>query len=170
LIAQLGSGAVLGFRELGGGGRKVGLFLAHLKDESAGAITLFRADDAVRVGRAEGMSKPVVLPCMKGLVTATPRGYSGDYFIGLNWLSPSLTRPRREQQFYEDAHAFTQAAGVCLPERGGAGTGNGAGAAASHALIALAELPLLDRAHNPKSQPSSDPKLAGLHIAQYVCE
>ncbi len=136
-LALLGDDLVLGFRELGGGGRKVGLHLERLLGEP------LRAQKPVRVGRAEGFSKPVVVPCMDGLVTATPRGYSGDYFIGLNWLSRSLSRPRREQQFYEDAHAFTQAATVCMGE---------------HALIALAELPMLDR------------KKAALHIARYSCE
>ena len=80
---------------------------------------------------------------MGGLVTATPRSYSGDYFIGINWLSSDFTRPRREQQFYEDARAFTQAAAVCMGE---------------HALIALAELPQLDR------------ERTDLHIASYACE
>ena len=51
---------------------------------------------------------------MDGVVVATPRTYGGDYFVGVNWLDDGLTRTRGEQQFYEDSHAFTQVAAVCL--------------------------------------------------------
>jgi hypothetical protein len=121
------------------------LHVAHVEAERGahGVTKGPRMIEPVRVGRADGVGRPSLAACMGGIVTATPRSYSGDYFIGLNWLSSELRHPRREQQFYEDARAFTQAATACLGER---------------ALIALAELPQLDR---PK---------ADLHIATYACE
>jgi hypothetical protein len=67
---------------------------------------------------------------MGGLVSATPRTYGGDYFIGFNWLDRSLRRARGEQQFYEDSHAFTQVAATCL---------------GAHAVLLIAEFPQLHR-------------------------
>ena len=89
-----------------------------------------RADALVRVGRADGVGRPALEPCMGGLVSATPRTYGGDYFIGINWLDAELTRSRGEQQFYEDSHAFTHVAASCQ---------------GPHALLFIAEFPQLTR-------------------------
>ena len=140
-LAMLDGQLVLGYRAPGRGARKPGLHVTNVESALAGAPPKVHA--GTRVGRADGVGRPTLLACMDGFVTATPRSYSGDYFIGLNWLSRDFTRPRREQQFYEDARAFTQAASACLGPR---------------ALIALAELPQLDRAQ------------AELHVAAYTCE
>jgi hypothetical protein len=136
---------VLGYRAPGRGGKRPGLHLANVEAERGAHAVLQspRARAPVRVGRADGVGRPSLTACMGGLVAATPRSYAGDYFIGINWLSRAFTKPRREQQFYEDARAFTQAAGACL---------------GTHALLALAELPQLDR---PKAE---------LHVAAYSCE
>jgi hypothetical protein len=141
-LASLDGQLVLAYRAPGRGARKPGLQVAYL-ELSALADALPKTRGATRVGRADGVGRPTLLACMDGLVTATPRSYSGDYFIGINWLASDFARPRREQQFYEDARAFTQAATACLGER---------------ALIALAELPQLDR---PQAE---------LHVATYTCE
>jgi hypothetical protein len=85
----------------------------------------------MRVGRADGVGRPAIAPCMEGVVVATPRTYGGDYFVGVNWLDRELTRTRGEQQFYEDSHAFTQVAAACLGD---------------HALLLIAEFPQLHSA------------------------
>jgi hypothetical protein len=126
---------LLGFRDRRGGA-KTGLYLARVP--SFGAVR----GRAVRVGRADGVSKPALLACMGGVVAATPRTYGGDYFVGINWLDRDLRRVRGEQQFYEDAHAFTQVAATCL---------------GAHALLLIAEFPQLQR------------KSAGLHAVGYGC-
>ena len=70
--------------------------------------------EPVRVGRADGVGRPALAPCMDGVVVATPRTYGGDYFVGVNWLDQrAAQRTRGEQQFYEDSHAFTQVAVAC---------------------------------------------------------
>lgn len=144
-LAFLGDELVIGYRAPGQHGKKAGLQLAHVRGEvgAHGVMAEPSAPEPKRVGRADGVGSPSLTACMGGLVAATPRSYSGDYFIGINWLSGALEHPRREQQFYEDAHAFTQTAGVCLGD---------------HALLALAELPPLDQ---PKAQ---------LHVATYACQ
>jgi len=136
---------VLGYRAPGRAGKRPGLQLANVEAERGAHAVLQapRVRAPVRVGRADGVGRPSLTACMGGLVAATPRSYAGDYFIGINWLSRAFTKPRREQQFYEDARAFTQAAGACM---------------GAHALLALAELPQLDR---PKAE---------LHVAKYACE
>ncbi len=143
-LASLGERLLLGYRSPGSSARKPGLYIAPLEPVASSSL---RALSPLRVGRADGVGHPRLVPCLQGLVSATPRSYSGDYFIGINWLSPTLARPRREQQFYEDARAFTHAAIACL------GPGDG-----DRALFALAELPQLDRAE------------AALHAATYACE
>lgn len=112
---------VLGFRDRRAG-EKTGLYLRRVNDDG-------RAP-AMRVGRADGVGKPALVPCMGGVVAATPRTYGGDYFVGINWLDTSLRRARGEQQFYEDAHAFTQVSAACL---------------GTHALLLIAEFPQLQR-------------------------
>ncbi|HMI93449.1 MAG TPA: hypothetical protein VK509_18885 [Polyangiales bacterium] len=121
LIAHNGR-LVLAFRDHREG-EKTGLYVAPL-----GATGLLNAP--VRVGRADGTGRPALVACMGGLVSATPRTYGGDYFIGINWLDAQLERSRGEQQFYEDSHAFTHVAASC---QGG------------HALLFIGEFPQLTR-------------------------
>jgi hypothetical protein len=116
---------------------KIGLYLAFV---GAAAV---RQAELVRVGRADGVGRPALEPCMGGLVSATPRTYGGDYFIGFNWLDGELRRTRGEQQFYEDSHAFTQVAVTCVD---------------SHALLLIAEFPQLHR------------ETAALRALPYVCD
>ena len=116
---------------------KIGLYLAFVGEQAV------RGADLIRVGRADGVGRPALEPCMDGLVSATPRTYGGDYFIGFNWLDRSLRRARGEQQFYEDSHAFTQVAATCL---------------GTHAVLLIAEFPQLHR------------DTAALRALPYVCE
>jgi hypothetical protein len=101
-------GLLLAYRDQPSQQRKPGLYLVRL-DSRAAPI-----GQPVRVGRADGIGRPDVRACMGGFVTATPRTYGGDYFVGINWLDGTLQNPRGEQQFYEDTHAFTRAASACL--------------------------------------------------------
>lgn len=143
-LTFLDDGLVVGYRAPGHGAKKPGLHIGWIEGgELSSGDSPPHIVSPHRVGRADGVGRPTLTACMGGIVTATPRSYSGDYFIGINWLSTALQHPRREQQFYEDARAFTHAAGACL---------------GTHALIALAELPQLDR---PKAE---------LHVATYTCE
>jgi hypothetical protein len=123
-LLALGDQLVLGFRDRRAGA-KTGLYLARIADRGA------QEAEAVRVGRADGVGRPALTPCMDGVIAATPRTYGGDYFVGINWLDRALQRARGEQQFYEDAHAFTQVAGACLGSR---------------AVLLIAEFPQLHRA------------------------
>jgi hypothetical protein len=113
---------VLGFRDRRAHD-KTGLYLAKVREGA-------RAATAVRIGRADGVGRPALTPCMSGVVAATPRTYGGDYFVGVNWLDRDLRKARGEQQFYEDARAFTQVAAACV---------------GSHALLLIAEFPQLHR-------------------------
>ena len=124
-LLRFGDGWLLGYRDRRAPEAKTGLYLARA---SAGGE---RLGQTVRVGRADGIGRPALEPCMGGVVAATPRTYGGDYFVGINWLDSELRRARGEQQFYEDAHAFTQVAAACL---------------GAHALLLIAEFPQLQRA------------------------
>lgn len=121
-LFALGGELLLGFRDHRAG-EKTGLYLTHVGSG-------FERAAPVRVGRADGVGNPALVPCMGGVVAATPRTYGGDYFVGVNWLDRGLRRARGEQQFYEDAHAFTQVAAACV---------------GSHALLLIAEFPQLQR-------------------------
>ncbi|MDH5674560.1 MAG: hypothetical protein OEZ06_20705 [Myxococcales bacterium] len=103
-------------------GRKAGLYVAPIA-EGSGSIA-DKPGEAVRIGRADGKQRPSLCPCMGGLVAATPRSYGRDYFVGINWYDQALRPGRGEQQFYEDAHAFTGADVACVGD---------------HALILIAE-------------------------------
>jgi len=116
---------------------KIGLYISFVDERPLGAEAL------VRVGRADGVGRPALEPCMGGLVSATPRTYGGDYFIGFNWLDLELRRARGEQQFYEDSHAFTQVAATCV---------------GTHAVLLIAEFPQLLR------------ETAALRAVPYRCE
>jgi hypothetical protein len=86
---------------------------------------------AVRVGRADGVGRPVLQRCLGGLVAATPRTFAGDYFVGVVHVDSALERLSAEQQFYEDSHEFAQVAAACqssdvlllIAERGRLGAG-----------------------------------------------
>jgi hypothetical protein len=120
----VGDALGLGYRHRADGRGKTGLYLAKV------APDLSRLAPAVRAGRADGIGRPTLEPCMGGLLAATPRTYGGDYFVGVNWFDDSLRRARGEQQFYEDSHAFTRVAGACLK---------------AQALLLIAEFPQLHR-------------------------
>jgi hypothetical protein len=122
-LFAMGDRLVLGFRDRRPGA-KTGLYLSRIGPRGQ------RAPAAVRIGRADGVGRPALEPCMGGVVAATPRTYGGDYFVGVNWLDRDLRRARGEQQFYEDAHAFTQVAVACV---------------GSHAVLLIAEFPQLQR-------------------------
>lgn len=117
-------GLVLAFRERPASDQKPGLYLASV---SASGTAL---GARVRLGRADGVAPPALVACQGGLVAAVPRTYGGDYFVGLHWIGRELGRRRGGQQFYEDAHAYTQAAVACLDD---------------HALLLVAEHAALDR-------------------------
>ena len=133
-LVELDGGLVLGFRDHRAG-EKTGLYVAPLAGRAL-------ASQPVRVGRADGTGRPALAPCMGGLVSATPRTYGGDYFIGINYLDAELNRSRGEQQFYEDSHAFTHVAATCQ---------------GAHALLFIAEFPQLTR------------PIAALRAVSYVC-
>ena len=127
-LFSIGDEAALGYRERKAG-EKTGLHLSSFTLSEAGAGVML--GHSMRVGRADGVGRPAIAPCMEGVVVATPRTYGGDYFVGVNWLDRELTRTRGEQQFYEDSHAFTQVAAACL---------------GAHALLLIAEFPQLHSA------------------------
>ncbi len=123
-LFPLGAGLALGYRDRTGAGSKTGLYLARVGSDGE------ELGRAVRAGRADGVGRPALQACMNGVVAATPRTYGGDYFVGINWLDQRLERSRGEQQFYEDAHAFTQVSAACF---------------GAHALLLIAEFPQLQR-------------------------
>lgn len=124
-----GDELVLGYRDRKGAD-KAALHLASYPRSALAGGELPRPSREVRVGRADGVGRPALAPCMAGVVVATPRTYGGDYFVGVNWLDGKLGRSRGEQQFYEDSHAFTQVSALCL---------------GTHALLLIAEFPQLHR-------------------------
>ena len=123
-LFPLGASLALGYRDRTGAGAKTGLYLAKV---GARGDALGRA---VRAGRADGVGRPALQACMDGVVAATPRTYGGDYFVGINWFDHRLEKSRGEQQFYEDAHAFTHVSAACF---------------GAHALLLIAEFPQLQR-------------------------
>ncbi len=110
-LIELGGQPLLAYRDRRGKGDRTGLYLTRV----AGRGEL--VGETARVGRADGVGRPALAPCMGGLVTATPRTYGADYFVGINWLDRGLTRVRGEQQFYEDTHAFSRAAVACVGDQ-----------------------------------------------------
>jgi hypothetical protein len=136
-FARGAEGLVVGFRDQPSTTRRAGLYLAPL---SKAGTTL---GERVRLGRADGVSRPALAGCMGGTVAAVPRTYGGNHFIGLHWIEANLARHRGGQQFYEDTHAFTQAATACLGD---------------HALLLVGEHGMLDA---PR---------ATLRAVAYTCE
>ena len=110
-LAHVGGRVVVGFRDQPSVQRKAGLYLAPLSPDgdALGA--------RVRLGRADGVSAPDLVGCLGGAVAAVPRTYGGDHFIGVHWIEAALAQRRGGQQFYEDAHAYTQTATACLGNR-----------------------------------------------------
>jgi hypothetical protein len=113
----------VGFRDQPSTSRRPGLYVAPLSPD--GTVLGRRA----RLGRADGVSAPALVGCLGGVVAAVPRTYGGDHFIGVHWIEAGLARSRGGQQFYEDAHSYTQAAAACAGES---------------ALLLVAELGVLD--------------------------
>jgi hypothetical protein len=119
------SGFWLAFRDHRKAARKTGLYLSRLASDGR------RMGPAVRVGRADGVGRPVLQRCLGGLVAATPRTFAGDYFVGVVHVDSALERLSAEQQFYEDSHEFAQVAAACqssdvlllIAERGRLGAG-----------------------------------------------
>jgi hypothetical protein len=111
-LAASGTGLWLAFRDQRRLGRKkTGLYLARL---DALGKTL---GDPLRVGRADGVGRPVLRACLGGLVAATPRTFAGDYFVGVIRATTDLRGLSGEQQFYEDSHEFAQVASSCVHDR-----------------------------------------------------
>jgi hypothetical protein len=102
------AGLWLAFRDHRKAARKTGLYLSRLAGDGR------RMAPAVRVGRADGVGRPMLQRCLGGLVAATPRTFAGDYFVGVVQIDEALEHLSPEQQFYEDSHEFAQVAGACL--------------------------------------------------------
>lgn len=100
----------LAFRDRRKPSRKTGLYLTRLAHDGR------QTGPMVRVGRADGVGRPVLERCFDGLVAATPRTFAGDYFVGVVHVDPGLESLSAEQQFYEDSHEFAQVAAACLGE------------------------------------------------------
>lgn len=110
LVAGPG-GLFVSFRDRRETGRKTGLYLARI---SADGHLLGRV---VRAGRADGRATPALEPCLGGVVSATPRTFAGDYFVGVLRADPELRRLSAEQQFYEDSREFDRVAVQCGRDR-----------------------------------------------------
>jgi hypothetical protein len=100
-------GLILAFRDKRERGRKTGLYLVRL-DPGGGP-----AGEIVRAGRADGEGSPVMEACQGGLISALPRTFAGDYFVGVMWADERLQRLTQEQQFYEDSREFDRVALHC---------------------------------------------------------
>jgi hypothetical protein len=110
-LVATAAGSWLAFRDQRRLGRKkTGLYLLRL-DSGGHALGA-----PVRAGRADGVGRPLLRACLGGLVTATPRTFAGDYFVGVVRADPQLRVLSGEQQFYEDSHEFAQVAAACVRE------------------------------------------------------
>jgi hypothetical protein len=98
----------LAFRDHRKAARKTGLYVSRLARDGR------RMGPAVRVGRADGVGRPILQRCLGGLIAATPRTFAGDYFVGVVHIDSALEHLSSEQQFYEDSHEFAQVAASCL--------------------------------------------------------
>lgn len=106
-LVSFPEGLMLSFRDKRETGRKTGLYLARISSEGAVVGRI------VRAGRADGRASPVLEPCLGGVVSATPRTFAGDYFVGVLRADTELRRLSAEQQFYEDSREFDQVAVHC---------------------------------------------------------
>jgi hypothetical protein len=106
-LAGTSDGLILSFRDKRENLRKTGLYLARI---DAGGRLL---GQVVRAGRADGQASPVLEPCLGGVVSATPRTFAGDYFVGVMRVDTELRQLSAEQQFYEDSREFDRVAVHC---------------------------------------------------------
>jgi len=106
-LVSVSDGLMLAFRDKRETGRKTGLYMARIAEDGR---LLGRV---VRAGRADGRATPVLEPCLGGVVSATPRTFAGDYFVGVLRADPELRRLSAEQQFYEDSREFDRVAVHC---------------------------------------------------------
>ncbi|HKP58836.1 MAG TPA: hypothetical protein VJV78_19075 [Polyangiales bacterium] len=106
-LAAAPDGLILSFRDKRESLRKTGLYLARV--DATGRLK----GQVVRAGRADGQASPVLEPCLGGVVSATPRTFAGDYFVGVTRADTELRRLSREQQFYEDSREFDRVAVHC---------------------------------------------------------
>jgi hypothetical protein len=106
-LAASADGLILSFRDKRESLRKTGLYLARV--DAAGRLS----GPVVRAGRADGQAAPVLEPCLGGVVSATPRTFAGDYFVGVMRADTELRRLSAEQQFYEDSREFDRVAVHC---------------------------------------------------------
>jgi hypothetical protein len=106
-LVSVSDGLMLAFRDKRETGRKTGLYMARVAEDGR---LLGRV---VRAGRADGRATPVLEPCLGGVVSATPRTFAGDYFVGVLRADPELRRLSAEQQFYEDSREFDRVAVHC---------------------------------------------------------
>lgn len=106
LVAVPG-GLMVSFRDKRETGRKTGLYMARVTEDGRLLGRL------VRAGRADGRAMPVLEPCLGGVVSATPRTFAGDYFVGVLRADTELRRLSAEQQFYEDSREFDRVAVHC---------------------------------------------------------
>jgi hypothetical protein len=106
LVAVPG-GLMVSFRDKRETGRKTGLYMARVTHEGR---LLGRV---VRAGRADGRATPVLEPCLGGVVSATPRTFAGDYFVGVLRADTELRRLSAEQQFYQDSREFDRVSVYC---------------------------------------------------------
>ncbi|HEX4355000.1 MAG TPA: hypothetical protein VHZ95_18845 [Polyangiales bacterium] len=136
-LATSPQGVWLAFRDRRKAAHRTGLYLERL-DPAGKPIGL-----PVRAARADGVGRPVLRPCLGGVLAATPRTFAGDYFVGVVRADADLETLSGEQQFYEDSHEFAQVASTC---------------AGDHALLVMAERARLGRGH------------AALRSVSFVCD
>jgi hypothetical protein len=110
-LAAVSTGLIVSFRDKRETGRKTGLYMARV--DSDGRLI----GRVVRAGRADGRATPVLEPCLGGVVSATPRTFAGDYFVGVLRADTELRRLSAEQQFYEDSREFDRVAVRCGRDR-----------------------------------------------------
>jgi hypothetical protein len=106
-LVAVSGGLMVSFRDKRETGRKTGLYMARVTEDGR---LLGRV---VRAGRADGRATPVLEPCLGGVVSATPRTFAGDYFVGVLRADTELRRLSAEQQFYEDSREFDRVAVHC---------------------------------------------------------
>jgi hypothetical protein len=109
-LVALPEGMMVSFRDKRESRRKTGLYLARLSADGR------LVGSVVRAGRADGVASPVLEPCLGGVVSATPRTFAGDYFVGVLRADAELRRLSAEQQFYEDSREFDRVAVHCAED------------------------------------------------------
>ena len=110
-LTAAAGGLILSFRDKRENLRKTGLYLARV--DGTGRL----AGPVVRAGRADGEAAPALESCLGGVVSATPRTFAGDYFVGVLRADPELRLLSAEQQFYEDSREFDRVALHCEQDR-----------------------------------------------------